>query len=285
MVNPCLHWRLLDTHRQVWRSLLWGHCSFFLGPGAHKVFFVPSKSLSSQSCVSSVIKSHWPAKSNSLGEFLVPLPDPHDGKCVMGSRTFLTVLEFIWYNCSAVCGLSARWLYGGVNCDLLQEGLCHMLCDPGLQHPEPLTPGQATVEPCLCRRYWHIQRLVWLSLCGVSGSWCTQGFVWALQTYLAGMGFDSKHDCAPPIILWGFSFALGHIVFLFSFFLWYPTFSCWLFSSELQFCSSHRRRWMYVLLLCHLAPSMKRQKKKYDTERQTSQLGRCPICYWRRVEK
>ena len=42
-----------DTHRQVWVSLLWGHCSFFLGPGAHKVLFVPFKSLFSQSCVSS----------------------------------------------------------------------------------------------------------------------------------------------------------------------------------------------------------------------------------------
>ena len=29
----------------VWVSLLWGHCSFLLGPGAHKVLFVPSKSL------------------------------------------------------------------------------------------------------------------------------------------------------------------------------------------------------------------------------------------------
>ena len=51
--NPCLCWRLLDTHRQVWVSLLWGHCSFLLGPGAHKVLFVPSKSLFPQSCVSS----------------------------------------------------------------------------------------------------------------------------------------------------------------------------------------------------------------------------------------
>ena len=49
--RPC--WRLLDTHRQVWVSLLWGHCSFLLGPGVHKVFFVPSKSLFPQSCVSS----------------------------------------------------------------------------------------------------------------------------------------------------------------------------------------------------------------------------------------
>ena len=33
-------------HSQAsWLSLLWGHCSFLLGPGAHKVLFVPSKSL------------------------------------------------------------------------------------------------------------------------------------------------------------------------------------------------------------------------------------------------
>ena len=47
-----LHWKLLDTPRQVWVSLLWGHCSFLLGPGAHKVLFVPSKSLFLQSCLS-----------------------------------------------------------------------------------------------------------------------------------------------------------------------------------------------------------------------------------------
>ena len=51
--DPCLHWRLLNTHRQVWVSLLWGHCSFLLGPRAHKVLFVPSKSLFPQSSVSS----------------------------------------------------------------------------------------------------------------------------------------------------------------------------------------------------------------------------------------
>ena len=42
--NPRLRQRLLDTYRQVWVSLLWGHCFFLLGPGAHKVLFVPSKS-------------------------------------------------------------------------------------------------------------------------------------------------------------------------------------------------------------------------------------------------
>ena len=44
-VYPSLGWRLLDTQGQVWVSLLWGHCSFLLGFGIHKVLFVPSKSL------------------------------------------------------------------------------------------------------------------------------------------------------------------------------------------------------------------------------------------------
>ena len=51
--DPLLHWRLLDTHGQVWVSLFWGHFSFLLGPGVHKVLFVPSKGLFPQSCVSS----------------------------------------------------------------------------------------------------------------------------------------------------------------------------------------------------------------------------------------
>ena len=50
--NPRLRWRLLNTHRQVWVSLLWGHCSLFLGPGVHKLLFVPSTSLFLQSCIS-----------------------------------------------------------------------------------------------------------------------------------------------------------------------------------------------------------------------------------------
>ena len=76
-VNPRLCQRILDTHRQAWVSLFWEHCSFLLSPGAHKVLFVPSKSLFPQSCGSSVIKSHWPPKSNSLG-FLSPFArSPH----------------------------------------------------------------------------------------------------------------------------------------------------------------------------------------------------------------
>ena len=79
--DPYLLQRLLDTHRQVWVSLLWGHF-FLMDPGAHKVLIVPCKSL------------------------------------------FLVLCKF-W------------WLYGGVNGDLLQEGLCH-------------TQGCCTQSPCPC---------------------------------------------------------------------------------------------------------------------------------------
>ena len=44
-VDPCLRQSLLDTHRQVRLSLLWGHCSYCLAPRTHKVLSVPSKIL------------------------------------------------------------------------------------------------------------------------------------------------------------------------------------------------------------------------------------------------
>ena len=49
--KPRLRQRLSDTHGQVGASLLRGHCSFLLGPGAHKVLFVPSKTVFPQSGV------------------------------------------------------------------------------------------------------------------------------------------------------------------------------------------------------------------------------------------
>ena len=60
------------------------------------------------------------------------------------------------------------WLYGGVSGNLLQEGLCH-------------TQVYCTQSPCPCGRplltctsSGDTQTQFWLSLCRVSGSWCTQ---------------------------------------------------------------------------------------------------------------
>ena len=56
-------------HSQVWVSLLWGHCSFLLGPGAHKVLFVPTRSLFPQSYC--WILLFFACLINSLSFFLV----------------------------------------------------------------------------------------------------------------------------------------------------------------------------------------------------------------------
>ena len=120
----------------------------------------------------------------------------------MGFRTFLAVQEFIWYNCSAVSGSSSRWLYGGTNGDFLQEGLCHMLCDPGLLHPEPLSLQQATADPRLHRRHLNTQRQVWVSLCGVSAFWCIHKCLWQIRHLNLNVILSFLPSC------WGFSFAL-----------------------------------------------------------------------------
>ena len=85
---------------------------------------MPASCGSQDCCGSSVIKSHWPSKSNTLG-VLCPLPDFQVGKSVVGPQTFPEVRELLWYNCSPVCRLSAQQLYGRANGDLLQEDFCH----------------------------------------------------------------------------------------------------------------------------------------------------------------
>ena len=171
-----LHRRLLDTHRQVWAisswitaSLFWVlvHTRFCLCPP--RVCF-PSPVFYNQIPLSSKVKF-----SGGAGWGSVPLPDSLVGKSVVGPRTFLTVHKFLCYNCYAVFEMSARWLSSGVNGDL-QEGLCHKLCE---QVAAPRAPAPAAGH-CWPIPLQQTQTQVWLSLCRVYGSWCTQGFVWAL---------------------------------------------------------------------------------------------------------
>ena len=115
-----LHQRLLDTHRQVWLSLLWGHCCF--------------------SWVLVHTRFHCALWESVSLEVLSPFADPQVGKSVMGSRTVITVQELLLYNCSLVCGLSAQRLYSVANGDLLQEDLCHTPHLSGLLQPGPLSP-------------------------------------------------------------------------------------------------------------------------------------------------
>ena len=70
--DPHLCQRLLDTHRKVWVNILWGDCSFLLSPTAHKILFVPSKSLFPQCCVSSGGSMVWLMAASSKRAYAIP---------------------------------------------------------------------------------------------------------------------------------------------------------------------------------------------------------------------
>ena len=53
-------------------SLWWGHCSFLLGPGVHKVLFVPSQGLFPQSCVSSSSSVMGLMVTSSKRDYAIP---------------------------------------------------------------------------------------------------------------------------------------------------------------------------------------------------------------------
>ena len=97
------------------------------------------------------------------------------------------------------------WLYGGVNGDLLQEGLCH-------------TQVCCTQSPCHCSRSLltctsrgDTQTQFWLSLCGVSGSWCAQG-LFEPSEHLCRVRSLILNAILPLLpSFWDFSFALGQI--------------------------------------------------------------------------
>ena len=84
-----------------------------LGSWSAQGLFVPSKSLFPQllynvcNQIPLASKVKFPEGSQSLCQ----IPRLSN---LLSPSTFLTVWEFIWYDCSAACGLSAQWLYGGV---------------------------------------------------------------------------------------------------------------------------------------------------------------------------
>ena len=111
-VDPPLYQRLLDTHGQVGVSLLWGHCSFPLGPSAQKVLFVPSKSLFPQSCVSSGCSMVGLMATSSKSAYASPrsaaprAPVPASGHYLAGDAQ----TQF-WLS---LCGVSGSWCSQGL---------------------------------------------------------------------------------------------------------------------------------------------------------------------------
>ena len=144
-----------------------------------------------------------------------PLPEtPGHSRASLGQSLVGSLLlsPGSWCAQSSVCALQESispfltkfWqLYGGVNGDLQQEGLCH-------------TQVCCTQSPCPCSRPLLIhaytgdtQAQFWPSLCGVSGSWCTQGLLEPSKCLwqVWGLILNAISPLLPSF--WVFSFALG----------------------------------------------------------------------------
>ena len=90
--DPRLHWRCLDTHRQAWVSLLWGHCSFLLGPGAQGS---ASVSLKKNNSKDSAIQF----RRKKPGSLIVPYPTLAFKNTTFTFGPFAYVLLCPWYRC------------------------------------------------------------------------------------------------------------------------------------------------------------------------------------------
>ena len=116
--RPCSRW--LSTHASAGDSWTLTGKSGSLSSGVtapfswvlmHTRFCCVLPESVSASWGSSIIKSHWSSKSDSLG--VLPLLDPQVWKSVVGPRMSATVQELLWYNCAPVCGSSVAALLWG----------------------------------------------------------------------------------------------------------------------------------------------------------------------------
>ena len=117
--NPHLHQRLLDIHGEVWVSLLWGHCSFLLGPGVHKVVFVCSMTLSPQSCVSSGGSMVGLMVTSSKRAYAIPTSAAPRAPASAAGTLQETLKPQFWLS---LCGVYGSWCSEGLFEP--SEGLC-----------------------------------------------------------------------------------------------------------------------------------------------------------------
>ena len=127
-----------------------------------------------------------------VGSLLLSPGSWHTRFCLCPPRVYLPVLCKFWQ------------LYGRVNGSFLQENLGHtQVCCT--QSPCPCGSPLLT-----CTSTEDAQTQFCLSLCGIPGSWCTQGLfepsecLWWEKDLILNMNFPLLPSC------WGFSFALGH---------------------------------------------------------------------------
>ena len=192
--------------------------------------------------ISLAFKVKFPGGSQSL------CWTPQVGKSVVGPRTFAIVQERLWYNCSAVCGSSAQWLYGRVIVTSSKRTYATCLTSQVCCSQSPCPPGRPLLT---CASAEDTQRQVWLRLCGVPGSWCAQGFVWALQASLASMGFHSKPNFPLQPSCLGFSFVLEHGESFWGGIQHSSVYGCSAASCNFGVLTGEDE---HILLLCHLSP-------------------------------
>ena len=110
----------------------------------------------------------------------------HTRFCLCPPRVFSPVLCQFWQLCGGINGDHSKRVYA------MPKSIVPRAPAPAAVHCWPVPP-QETLK--------H-------SFVSVSVGSLGPG-AWALWATLVGMGFDSKHDFAPPTSCWGFSFALG----------------------------------------------------------------------------
>ena len=131
-VNARLCQRFLDTHRKS-GSVSCGVTAPFSWVQVH----ISSVLWKFCNQIALAFKVKFPGGSESLCQI------PRLGNLLfVNPRTFATVQELLWYNCSPVCALSAWWLCGGAHTASLSD----------LLQQEPLSPWQAPADLYLHKR-------------------------------------------------------------------------------------------------------------------------------------
>ena len=132
----------------------------------HKVFFVPSKSLFPHSCGSSIIKSHWPSKLNSLGGFQFLCWISRLGNLLLTLELLQQCENFFGRIVFQFMGCLLSGSMVGLTCCASQV-CCNQTPCP---HKRPLLTQASAGDTQTCKgRSGSVS-------CGVPGSWCTQVF-------------------------------------------------------------------------------------------------------------
>ena len=192
-VDPSMHRRLPNTHRQVGLSLLRDHGPSLPGPGMHMVLSAPSRSLSFPSPLGVLDSNPTALQSQISWGFSGPLPDPQVGKPVAGPRTSATVWKRF--------GITVLQFVG----HLVGGSIVGPTATPattsrtaGARAPVPrLARASAGDTQTLTGRSGSVS--CWIPASSPSVC-CAQGFVCSLR---APLRFDFKHSWASPIFLFG----------------------------------------------------------------------------------